>query len=92
MNRLPLLTATAATLVAVAAPVAAKPRAYDPLTAGYTPASGLICVKSGWGIATQQTGRPVRAGDCRTAAGWKSRGLVFDLSPAKRDTIEIAAR
>jgi hypothetical protein len=86
------LTIAAAALVAVATPATADARAFGPLTAGYKPSSGKICVKSGWGLASQQTGRQVRSGDCRNAADWKSRGIVFDLSGAKAETVELAAR
>jgi hypothetical protein len=82
----------AAALVGVAVPAAAQARAFDPLTAAYTPSSGKICVKSGWGIATQHTGRQVRSGDCRSAAAWKSRGIEFDLSRAKTAKVELAAQ
>jgi hypothetical protein len=91
-TRLTAIAATAATLIASAAPAAAKERAFDPLTGGYSPASGMICVRSGWGIATQQTGRSVRAGDCRKADAWRTRGIVFDLPRPTVDAVELAAR
>lgn len=91
-TRLTILAASAAALIAGATPAAAKERAFDPLRADYSPASGMICVKSGWGIAAQLTGRSVRAGDCRKADAWRTRGIVFDLPRPTADTVEVAAR
>lgn len=67
-----ILTALAAT---VAAPTAQP--AHGQLTATYRPTLGTYCVRSGWRTASFALGRPVRAGECRNAAGWRRRGLEF---------------
>lgn len=70
-----VLTALAAT---IASP--APQPAHGPLTATYRPTLGTYCVRSGWRAASLSTGRPIRAGECRNAAGWRRRGLEFDAS------------
>lgn len=75
----------AATLLAAsAAPAAAREGGFGALTAGYNPASGEYCVRTGWSSATWQTGRRIRAGECRIAAEWRRRGLAFDAVSTPR--------
>jgi hypothetical protein len=98
------LTLIAATLaVGIAAtPATAAPRAttataaraFDAITATYRPTSDTYCIRSGWGMASWQAGRQIKANDCRTAAEWRRYSLAFDHTPAAPRThrVDIAAR
>lgn len=86
------IAATPAT--AATAATDAAPRAFDAITATYHPASDTYCIRSGWGMASWQAGRQIKANDCRTAADWRRYSLAFDHTPDAPRThrVDIAAR
>ncbi|MES2338986.1 MAG: hypothetical protein V4537_12890 [Pseudomonadota bacterium] len=85
----------AAAAVASPSPATKVPvQSFAPLTATHNLRTGSLCIRSGWGTATHETGRLVRRGECASANDWRRRGLSFDTVPAKtiERRIDIASR
>lgn len=80
-----IIAAAAATLLsgAGAPATAATKGAFDQMRMRYRAETNDYCIRSGWGLATRHTRRLVRAGDCRTAADWRARGLEFPTRVAR---------
>jgi len=79
-----LIATAAAALVGTAPASAATPRAFDAITGIHRPATNDYCIHSGWGTAGQAVNRLIRKGECRTAADWRRRGLVFEAGATSR--------
>ncbi|HET9511620.1 MAG TPA: hypothetical protein VFO80_10780 [Sphingomonas sp.] len=91
-----LIAATAASLIAVAAPAAAQTRAFDAVTLTKQPGSEQYCIRSGWGLAGAYANRLIRRGDCHDQRGWSQRGVAIDpvdvQVAARMKGVQVAAR
>ncbi len=76
LSAIALLAATSATPARTE-----QPSGVGPITATYRADRRMLCIQSGWNDASHATSRLVRRGECRTAAEWKNRDIVFDVTP-----------
>lgn len=91
-----IVAATAASLIATVAPIAAQARAFDPVTLTRHDGGSRYCIRSGWGIAGTYANRMIRRGDCYTEQGWRQRGVAIDAVDAqvaaRTKRVQVAAR
>ncbi|WP_294291096.1 hypothetical protein [uncultured Sphingomonas sp.] len=91
-----LIAATAASLIATAAPAAAQSRAFDAITLTQQADADRYCIRSGWGIAGTYANRLIRRGDCHDQKGWSQRGVAIDpvyvQVAARAKSVQVASR